>query len=93
MHCLPQWTTYYTPLIGITKSKDLDRTWLFLLLLAVLAVVRKAFLRHVLRDRLRQQYESLFLKIMKAKSMIYRLTVAAYGLPAPDYDQLPAQRT
>lgn len=83
---------YDEPVIGLEQWNSLDSAFTLLLLLAILAVLRKAFLRHTLRDRLRQQYEQLSIKIMKAKSVIYRLTMAAYGLPAPTVEDLPRSR-
>lgn len=87
-----QWCTYDSPGIGITHSPSYDDCFLLLLLLAILAVLRKAFLRHVLRDRLRQQYDSLSIRVMKAKSAVYRVTRAAYGLPPCQLKDLPASR-
>ncbi len=80
-------------MIGITPARSLDNAFLLLLLLALLAIARKAFLRHALRDRMKQQYDNLSQRIMLAKSIVYRLSVAAYGLPPPQYDQLPASCT
>jgi hypothetical protein len=84
-----QWSTYDSDFIGMRSSNSLDLLFLLLLLLAILEVLQKAFLRHVLRDRLRLRYENLAYRIMKAKSIIYRLTMASYGLPAPKYEELP----
>jgi hypothetical protein len=86
---LAQWVTYEKDFIGLEHQNSLEQLFLLLLLLSILAVLRKAFLRHVLRDRLRAQYEQLSLRIFKAKSVVYRLTMAGYGLPAPTVDSLP----
>jgi hypothetical protein len=89
--CVPrlQWVAYDQDFIGLQHQNSLEQLFLLLLLLSILAVIRKAFLRHVLRDRLRAQYEQLSLRIFKAKSVVYRLTMAAYGLPAPTLESLP----
>jgi hypothetical protein len=87
--CRLQWVMYDKDFIGLEHQNSLEQLFLLLLLLSILAVLRKAFLRHVLRDRLRAQYEQLSLRIFKAKSVVYRLTMAAYGLPAPTVDSLP----
>ena len=76
----------------IEHTISFEHAWLLLCLLAIVAILRKAFLRHMLRERLRQQYEALAIRIMKAKSILYRISVSAYGEPAPKFEDLPKSR-